>query len=328
MRRKIIVGILPFLFAALVNAQTNEPLKLEKTIQLPDVQGRIDHMSIDVKGQRLFVSALGNNTVEVIDLKAGKRANAISGLKEPQGVLYVPGSGRLYVASSKDGTVKIFDATQLKLLKTVEYSDDADNLRYDSSRERIYVGFGDGALGELDSDGKKIGEIKLDSHPESFQLEKNSARIYVNLPKSRKIAVLDREKGTVLTTWGTGMSFNNYPMALDEQNHRLFVVTRLPARLLVMDTSSGKTVQTLSAVGDCDDVFYDQSRKRIYASGGEGAISVFEQQDADHYKEVGRIATVKGARTSFFSLDLSRLYLAVRRQGSSTAMIQVFEASR
>ena len=328
MRRKIIVGILPFLFAALVNAQTNEPLKLEKTIQLPDVQGRIDHMSIDVKGQRLFVSALGNNTVEVIDLKAGKRANTISGLKEPQGVLYVPGSDRLYVASSKDGTVKIFDATQLKLLKTVEYSDDADNLRYDSSRERIYVGFGDGALGELDSDGKKIGEIKLDSHPESFQLEKNSARIYVNLPKSRKIAVLDREKGTVLTTWGTGMSFNNYPMALDEQNHRLFVVTRLPARLLVMDTSSGKTVQTLSAVGDCDDVFYDQSRKRIYASGGEGAISVFEQQDADHYKEVGRIATVKGARTSFFSLDLSRLYLAVRRQGSSTAMIQVFEASR
>ena len=285
-------------------------------------------MSIDVKGQRLFVSALGNNTVEVIDLKAGKRANTISGLKEPQGVLYVPGSDRLYVASSKDGTVKIFDATQLKLLKTVEYSDDADNLRYDSSRERIYVGFGDGALGELDSDGKKIGEIKLDSHPESFQLEKNSARIYVNLPKSRKIAVLDREKGTVLTTWGTGMSFNNYPMALDEQNHRLFVVTRLPARLLVMDTSSGKTVQTLSAVGDCDDVFYDQSRKRIYASGGEGAISVFEQQDADHYKEVGRIVTVKGARTSFFSLDLSRLYLAVRRQGSSTAMIQVFEASR
>jgi len=328
MRRKIIVGILPFLFAAFVNAQTNEPLKLEKTIQLPDVQGRIDHMSIDVKGQRLFVSALGNNTVEVMDLKAGKRANTISGLKEPQGVLYVPGSDRLYVASSKDGTVKMFDATQLKLLKTVDYGDDADNLRYDSSRERIYVGFGDGALGELDSDGKKIGEIKLDSHPESFQLEKNSARIYVNLPKSRKIAVLDREKDIVLTTWGTGMSFNNYPMALDEQNHRLFVVTRLPARVLVMDTSSGKTVQTLSAVGDCDDVFYDQSLKRIYASGGEGAISVFEQQDADHYKEVARIATVKGARTSFFSPDLGRLYLAVRRQGSSPAMIQVFEAGR
>src|SRR5438093_3291821 len=163
--------------ATLVRAQSTDPLKLEKEIELPDVQGRIDHMSIDVKGQRLFVSALGNNTVEVIDLKAGKRANTISGLKEPQGVLYVPGSGRLYVASSKDGTVKIFDATQLKLLKTVEYSNDADNLRYDFSRERIYVGFGDGALGELESDGKKIGEIKLDSQPESFQLENNNVRI-------------------------------------------------------------------------------------------------------------------------------------------------------
>lgn len=320
--------VLFFLSAALVKAQATQSLSLEKTIDLPDVQGRIDHMSIDVKGQRLFVSALGNHTLEVIDLKAGKRTNTIPGLQDPQGALYVPSSDRLYVASSKDGTVKIFDATQLKLLKTVDYGDDADNLRYDFSHERVYVGFGDGALGELDSDAQKIGEIKLDSHPESFQLEKNSARIYVNLPKSRKIAVLDREKGTVLTTWGTGMSFNNYPMALDEQNHRLFVVTRLPARLLVIDTSSGKIVQTLSAVGDCDDVFYDQSRKRIYASGGEGAISVFEQQDADHYKEVARIATVKGARTSFFSPDLGRLYLAVRRQGSSPAMIQVFEASR
>src|SRR6266566_2819007 len=127
---KMCPAMLLFLSATLVKAQANEPLKLEKTIQLPDVQGRIDHMSIDVKGQRLFVSALGNNTVEVIDLKAGKRANTISGLKEPQGVLYVPGSGRLYVASRSEGTVKIFDATQLKLLKTVEYSDDADNLRY------------------------------------------------------------------------------------------------------------------------------------------------------------------------------------------------------
>ena len=328
MRRKIIVGILPFLFAALVNAQANEPLKLEKTIQLPDVQGRIDHMSIDVKGQRLFVSALGNNTVEVIDLKAGKLANTITGLKEPQGVLFVADNGRLFVASSKDGTVKMFDGTSLKLLKTIEYGDDADNLRFDSSRQRVYVGYGEGALAELDTDGKKIAETKLDAHPESFQLEKNSPRIYVNLPKSRKIGVVNREEHSILTTWGTGMSLAHYAMALDEADHRLFVVTRYPARLLVLETESGKIVQTLSAVGDCDDVFFDRARKRIYATGGEGAISVFEQQDADHYKEIARVPTVKGARTSFFSPDFGRLYVGVRRQGSSPATIQVFEASR
>jgi hypothetical protein len=123
------------------------------------------------------------------------------------------------------------------------------------------------------------------------------------------------------------MALNNYAMALDQAGHRLFVVSRIPARLLVLDTGDGKIVQTLSAVGDCDDVFYDQSRKRIYASGGEGAISVFEQQDVNHYKEIARMQTVKGARTSFFSPDLDRLYLAVRRQGTAPAMIQVFEMS-
>lgn len=310
--------------ATLVRAQSAEPLKLEKTIELPNVQGRIDHMSIDVNGQRLFVSALGNNTLEVIDLKAGKRANTIAGLKEPQGALYVGNVGRLFVATSKDGTVKMFDGSSLNLLKTIEYGEDADNLRFDASRQRVYVGFGDGALGELDTEGHKIAETKLDAHPESFQMEKGSPRIYVNLPKSRKIAVVDREAHTVVTTWGMGLDLGNYGMALDEADHRLFAVSRFPARLLVVDTASGKIVQKLPAVGDCDDIFFDAARKRIYASGGEGAISVFEQQDPDHYKEVARIPTVKGARTSFFSPELGRLYLAVRRQGSTPAKIEVF----
>ena len=316
------------LSATLAKAQSAPPLKLEQTIPLPDVQGRIDHMSIDVKGQRLFASALGNNTVEVIDLKSGQRAKSISGLQEPQGVLYVPSKDRLYVASDKDGTVKIFDASSLQLLKTLEYGDDADNLRYDAIWQHVYVGYGSGGLGELDLEGQKIADIKLDSHPESFQLEKNSPRIYVNLPKSRKIAVIDRQAKKVLATWGTGMALNNYAMALDETDHRLFVVARIPARLLVLDTSSGKTLQTLSAVGDCDDVFFDQARKRIYATGGEGTISVFEQQDPDHYKEIARIPTRKGARTSFFSPDLGRFFLAVRRQDGKPAAIWVYAVEK
>jgi len=261
----------------------------------------------------------------VVDLRAGKRTNTISGLKEPQGVLYVADKNRLFVASGKDGTVKVFDGTSLQLLKTIEYGDDADNLRYDAARQRVYVGFGGGALGELDTDGQKIGETKLDAHPESFQLEKGSPRIYVNLPGSRKVAVVDREAHSVATSWGMGLTLGNYAMALDEADHRLFVVSRVPARLVVVDTGTGKVVQRLPAVGDCDDIFWDVPRKRIYATGGDGAISVFEQQDADHYKEIARTPTVKGARTSFFSPDLGRLYVAVRRQGSTPAQIQVFE---
>ena len=310
--------------AALAWGQAAQPLRLEKTIELPDVQGRIDHLSLDLKGERLFVAALGNNTVEVIDIHGGKRAKTIAGLREPQGVRYVPDADRLYVANAKDGSVRVFDGNSYSLLKTIDYGDDADNLRYDAEHKRIYVGYGGGALGEFDSYGNKIADIKLDAHPESFQLEKDSPRIYVNLPGARKVAVVDREKHTVTATWGTGIAFSNYPMALDESDHRLFVVTRLPARLLVFDTHTGKIIQKLPAVGDCDDVFYGKARKRIYASGGEGEISVLEQKDPDHYAELARIATVKGARTSFFSPELDRLFLAVRREGSQSAAVQIF----
>lgn len=317
------IFIIVLVSAVMAWGQAPRPLPLEKTIEMADVQGRIDHLSIDVKGERLFLAALGNNTVEVIDLKAGKRAKTISQLKEPQGVRYVPEADRLYVANGNDGS-GIFDGSSYAPLKTLDFEDDADNVRYDPVRKRIYVGYGSGALGEIDIDGNKVSDTKLDAHPESFQLETDSPRIYVNLPKSRKVVVVDREKHTIVATWKTGMAFANYPMALDERDHRLFVVTRLPARLLVFDTNTGTIIQKLSAVGDCDDVFYDSKRKRIYASGGDGGVSVFGQKDADHYMELARIATVKGARTSFFSPELDRLFLAVRREGSHPAAIQVF----
>jgi DNA-binding beta-propeller fold protein YncE len=318
--------LLLILSATLVRAQ-KQPLILEKTIPLPEVQGRIDHMSLDSQGQRLFVSALGNNTVEVLDLKEGKRIHTISGVQEPQGVLYVASTNRLYVASSKDGTVKVFAGPSWRLLKNIEFGGDADNLRYDSSRQHVYVGYGSGALGELDAEGQKVAEIPVGSHPESFQLERNGPRLYVNLPKSRRIAVVDREKHSILARWSTGLSLANYAMTLDEPDHRLFVVTRYPAQLLAFDIDSGKIIQTLPAVGDCDDVFFDSVRKRIYAIGGEGAISVFGQQDPNHYTEIVRIPTIKGARTGFFAADLARLFVAVRRQGSSPAAIRVFKTA-
>lgn len=313
-----------FALAAIAWGQSTASLRLETTIELPDVQGRIDHMSIDGKTGRLFVSALGNNTVEVVDVHTGKRVKTIEGLQEPQGVLYVADSNRLFVANDKDGSVRIFDGSSYRPLKALNYGEDADNLRYDSVRNRVYVGYGDGALGEIDSEGNKVADIQLDAHPESFQLEKSSPRLYVNLPDSRKIAVIDRDKHRVIATWKTDDARENFPMALDEKDHRLFVVTRVPARLLVLDTATGTIIQKLPAVGDSDDVFYDATRKRIYATGGEGEISVFQQEDPDHYAELGRIPTVKGARTSFFSPELDRLFLAVRRRGSQSAEIRVY----
>jgi YVTN family beta-propeller protein len=292
---------------------------------MPHVAGRIDHMSIDVKGQRLFVAALGNNTLEVIDIKNAKLLQTIPGLREPQGIAYVPNTNRIYVANGADGSLRVFDGSSFQLIKTVPYADDADNVRYDSSEDRIYVGYGGGALGLTDKDFNKVGDMKLDAHPESFQLERSGPRIFVNLPRSHKIAVLDRKEQKVIGSWTAGGPQANFPMALDEANHRLFIVCRSPARLVVLDTQTGKVVQTVSAVGDSDDVFYDSARTRIYATGGEGAISVFQQQDPDHYNEIARIATVKGARTGFFSSDLGRFFVAVRREGGHYAEIRIYE---
>lgn len=309
---------------SLGQAGASEPLKLEGTIPMADVQGRIDHVSIDVSGQRLFVAALGNNSLEVIDLKEKKRVHSIPGLAEPQGIAYIPTSNLLFVANGKDGTVRAFDASSWRMLNSIPFGDDADNLRLDPNNDHIWVGYGGGALGEFDQKGSKLANIKLGAHPESFRFEKNGSRVFVNLPKSMKIAVVDRKTGLVSEPWGTGGPLANFPMALDERDHRLFVVTRFPARFIVLETGHGKRVASLHAIGDCDDVFYDERRHRIYAIGGEGGISVFQQRDSDHYDEIGKIKTVAGARTGFFSAELDRLYVAVRKRGSQSAEIRVY----
>ena len=240
----------------------------------------------------------------------------------------MPGENRLFVANAKDGTCRIYDATSFRLLQTIAYGDDADNIRFDAPAKQVYVGYGSGALGVLDLSGNKLGDIKLDAHPESFQLEKKGPRIFVNLPDSRKIAVIDRNKKAVVGQWETGGALANFPMAFDEANHRLFSVCRHPASFVVLNTDSGAVVAKISTVGDSDDVFYDPTRKRIYASGGEGAIAVLQQQDPDHYQEIARIPTVKGARTSLFVPEVGRLFLAVRKQGSEGAAIRVYAVSQ
>jgi YVTN family beta-propeller protein len=301
------------------------PLRIEKTIPLPSVEGRIDHLNFDVENQRLFVAALGNNTVEVVDVKSAKVVQTIKGLAEPQGVLYVPVKNRLFVANAKDGTVRIFDGSTFRPLRTIELGDDADNIRMDAASGRIYVGYGAGAIAAFDSEGKKLADIKLDAHPESFQLEKNGPRLFVNLPDSKKVAVIDRIKAAILSSWTTDNAISNFPMALDEADGRLFIVCRRPAVLLVLDAQSGAVVAKLPTVGDSDDLFYDYQRKRLYASGGEGTIFVYQQQDPNHYMKLAQIETVKGARTSLFVPELSRLFLACRREGRNEAAIRVYE---
>ncbi len=295
-------------------------LTLERTIPLPGVEGRIDHFAADPAGGRLFVAALGNDTVEVIDLKAGTVARSIQGLAEPQGTCYFASLDRLYVANGRDGAVRVFDAKTFAPVATVRFDDDADNLRGDPAAGLLYVGHGNGALGVIDvASNQIVADIALPAHPESFQLEANGPRVFVNVPGTHRIAVIDRHRHAVVASWSTGSVAANFPMALDEPHHRMLVGCRNPARLLVFDTESGAEVAQLELHRDCDDLFLDARRQRLYASCGEGYLDVFAQSSADRYSREEAVTTASGARTCFF--DGAHLYLAVPKRGNTPAAI-------
>jgi DNA-binding beta-propeller fold protein YncE len=310
---------------ATVAAQGAVPLKLKQTIALPGVEGRIDHMEIDAAGDRLFVCALGNNTVEVLDLRNGQRSHSITGLGAPQGIAYIPELDRLFIANDKGGICKIYDAKSFQMVGELDLKDDADNVRYDQATKKIYVGFGSGGIAVVNApDAKQIRSIKLTAHPEAFELEKNGKRIFVNVPNSRHLAVIDRDKGQVINTWKTDLAFGNFPMALDEANHRLFVGCRLPSKLVVLNTDSGDIVAKANISGDPDDVFYDGKRRRIYAICGAGKIDVVEQTDANTYKASAKIDTANGARTGLFVPERDTLFVAVPHRGSQQAEIRCY----
>jgi DNA-binding beta-propeller fold protein YncE len=301
------------------------PLTLDKTVPMAQVEGRIDHMAADVAGQRLFVAALGNNTVEVLDLKAGTTIQSLPGFAEPQGIAYVPEFNRIFIANGQDGTCRILDGQSFKTISSVQCGDDADNVRYDAKAKRIYVGYGSGALAVLEAKtGAKLADIKLAGHPESFRLETGGPRIFVNVPHAEHIAVVDRDKGEVTTTWPLKEAKSNFPLYLDEANQRLFVGCRNPARVLVYDYTAGRQVASLPISRDTDDLFFDAANKFLYVSCGQGTIDVIQQTDADHYTVARAITTATGARTSLFVAELKILCLAVPHRGSQPAEIRVF----
>lgn len=304
-------------------------LQLVQTIPLPNVSGRIDHMDIDVNGQRLFVAELENNSLDVLDLKGGKRIHSINGLNEPQGVVFIPDLNKIVVANGGDGTVQIFNSETYSLIKTISLSSDADNVRYEPSQRLVYVGYGNGEIAIIDPVKEElIDSIKLDGHPESFQIsDEFKPEIFVNVPESNAIEVIDSQNKTVVTKWPNSGASGNFPMALDEDSHRLFVAYREPSELYVIDTVSGKVMASLVVSGDPDDIFYDVENKQIYVSEGQGFIDVISEQN-NKYHKIAKIPTENGARTSLFVPQLDRFYVAIPDYSGDGAKIQVFETHK
>jgi hypothetical protein len=315
-----------------------KPLKLVQEIPLPrSFEGRIDHQSVDVKGNRYFMSGLGNGTVEVIDLAAGKVLHTITGFSMAQAALYVPETNLIFVADGEMNFLNIYDGTSYELLRNMPSLENADNLRYVPANPRygggsgtVMLGYGEGATSAvriMNAAGKPLSEIRLEAHPESFQVDTTpgSFRVFVNINELGYIAVADTNHRRVMEKWPVPGFKALFPMAFDEKDQRLFIASRNPPALVVLDSNSGKVVTSVAGPDGSDDLWYDAVHKRIYMSAVEGVIGVFEQRDADHYALIAKIDSVPGSATSYFAPALNRLFVPAPPFGGKPAGVLVYE---
>jgi len=313
-----------------------QPLKLVQTITLPNVNGRLDHMDVDVKGKRLFVAGLENGTFEVVDLASGKWVRSIPGFKKSQGSLFVPALNKLFLASGDDGMVRVFRADTFELLDAIHLDTGPNRIVYEPKSRLIYVGYGGkdagkdyGEIGIIDAQTDKVvGDIKVAAHPSELLLDKSGKTLFVFVSIASEVQVIDTQKREVLSTWPV-TSKRNGDGAFGEKTSRLFIGTRTPPEMVVMDSKSGKEIAHLPTAENMDGVYFDASRKQIYVSGGRdsatGSVYVYRQKDADHYETIGTIPTREGAGTSFWSPDLNRYYVAASKNDKEEAAILVYE---
>jgi DNA-binding beta-propeller fold protein YncE len=330
------VGLFATALPGVTGAKNDEPLQLVQTIPLPQIDGRIDHFSIDVKGKRAFLAALAKNTLEVVDLQAGHVTQTLSGFAKPQGVLFVPELNKLFVATGADGALKTVDGTSLAVTGTASVSLGADAIGYDPRSKEIYVGSG-GAdaskeLGDLTvfsaATGAQVAALTAEAHVGGSLVESHGERIFVLVPEKAQVLVLDRKTRAPVAKWIVPGIQKSVALDLDERSHRLFLGVRKPASIVVLNSDSGVVVASVPTVATLDGLSFDPVTRRIYTTGGEGFVDVTQQINADHYERVAHIPTGPMARTSVFEPKWRKLYVAVPRDKENAAKLLVFQVLR
>jgi DNA-binding beta-propeller fold protein YncE len=331
--QKLIAALILLASFSIASAENDVALKLVQTIPLPDVDGRIDHFSVDMKGRRAFLAALTKNTIEVVDVRAGRVIQTLPGFAKPQGVRFVAELNKLFVATGLDGALKTLNGTTLAVLHTATVSLGADAIGYDPRWKYLYVGSGGGDANKESGDltvfnavtGARIAAIVTDAHAGGSLVDEVGQHVYVLVPEKAEVVVLDRKTHSQVAKWMIPGIQKNVALDLDEKNHRLFLGVRSPASIVVLDANSGAIVASIPTVATLDGLAYDRSTRRIYTTGGEGFLDVTQQIDADHYERIARIPTGPNARTSIFVPQWRRLYVAVPRDQDRSAELRVFD---
>jgi WD40 repeat protein len=331
-------AFIPVVFVALAigaQAQKKGPLKLVETIPLPGLKdGDFDHFTPDVEGHRLFLTAEANGKVQVFDTNTNKLIHTIEDLKAPHAILYRQDRKKLFIVDGDDSAVKVYDSDSYQMTGQIKVSIDADSIAYDPATKYLYVVNGGreahtpySLISVVDTNTyKKLRDIKISSnHVEAIVLEKSGSRMFLNITGLNVVGILDRNKSALQATWPLpAEDKQNMAMALDETNRRLFVVTRNPGKLVVLDSDGGKVIADLPAVGLVDDMSYDVKRKRIYLAGDQ-FVDVFEQKDPDHYALLAKIPGSFRAKTGTLVPEWNRYYLAVPHHENHDAEVRVYE---
>ena len=317
-----------------VKAQEKLPLKLITTTPMPGFTGDFDHFGLDRKGNRLFLAAEEHKTVEVFDLRTGKRTHSIEGFGQPLMMVYLPESNQLVVTDGGDSAVQLVDCKKYKIIKTIKLGEGVDHGVVNPVTKYYYVESGGSGspthvLSIIDTKSfKHVGDVAglPGSSNEGMVIDHAGQKLYVNLTGTDEVGVVDLDTRQLVARWPLPDAHVAHPIVLDEPNHRLFIATRKPAQFIVFNTDTGKVVASLPCVGVNSDMSFDVSRKRIYVTGSETA-SVFKQRDADHYEHIAEVPTAYRAKSSIFVPDLKRLYVAASGKGKSDAKLalQIYE---
>jgi hypothetical protein len=309
--------------------QAAEPLELVQTIVLKGKAGKLDHLAMDAKRGRLFLADTGNGSLDIVDLKAGSLLKQIPGQTGIQGVAFAGDLDKVFVGTGGGGLCNVFAGENYQLLKTIKFSGDADNVRYDPKTALTFVAHDEKCLGVIDAKTFALSpDIKLPGNAEAFVIESARPRMYVVVPSPSQLLVVDPAKKAITGNYPIKMAGGGHPLALDEANKRVFVGCRTEPMVVVMDTETGKEITGVPIPKDIDDLSYDAKRKRLYASCGEGFLAVISQVSPDKYEVTNKIPTVKSASTSLFDPEANRLYLAVPRQPNQPgAEIRVYKVN-
>jgi DNA-binding beta-propeller fold protein YncE len=295
-----------------------------KTIPLKGKEGRFDHLAIDHKGERLFVANLSNDSLDIVDLKAGKLVKQLPGQRKAQGVAFVPDLNRIYQGNGTDGVCNVFDGRTFERLHSLKLPA-ADNVRYDAATGLVYVGHAEASITAFDAKTFEVkATIKLPGPPEAFQIDSGRKRMYVNCLKPATVAVVDLNKHVVAAKHPLKLADANYPMALDVKGQRVFVGCREKPMVVTLDAKTGEELSGVAIPGDIDDLFYDAKRNRLYASCGEGVLAVLEEKDKA-FSVVEKVSTAKLARTCLFDSVGDRLYVVIPKSGDAEPSLRVYQ---